>query len=61
MSKKKTVLHVTIDQAKISRRVSRETFGSVKGSIAHKSKKDYDRNSKSSRREMNRIRKGEYE
>lgn len=62
MSKKKhEVIHITIDQATIARRVSREVFGTVKGSIAHKSKKDYDRKNKRAQREKNRIRKGEYE
>jgi hypothetical protein len=62
MSKKNLgSIHVTIDQAKLAREVSREVFGSVKGDVAHKSKKDYDRKNKRAQRERNRIRKGEYE
>lgn len=62
MSKKKAeTIHIEIDQAKIARRVSREVFGTVKGSIAHKSKKDYDRKSKRQQREKHQIRRGEFE
>ena len=63
MSKKKhnETIHIEIDQAKVALRVSREVFGSVKGSIAHKSEKDYNRKSKKSQREKNKLRKGEYD
>ena len=62
MSKRKTeVIHIEIDQAKIARRVSREVFGTVKGSVAHKSKRDYNRKSKRQQREKHQIRKGEFE
>lgn len=63
MSKKKQLdnIHIVIDQAKMAREVSREVFGTVRGDIAHKSKKDYNRKGKRAQREKNRLRKGEYE
>ena len=63
MSRKRKIesIHIQVDQTKVARRVSREVFGTVKGSIAHKSKKDYDRKGKHAQREKAKIRKGEYE
>lgn len=63
MSKTKKLddIHIVIDQGKLAREVSRQAFGSVRGDIAHKSKRDYDRKSKRAQREKNRLRKGEYE
>ena len=63
MSKKKRTETITVhtDLVKVARKMSRESIGAVRGSIAHASLKDYNRNSKQAKRERDRIRKGEYE